>query len=226
MQPPLQARGVGVARASPPCWRSVFRITAIEIARFADPFGDHPPYSFTHLEIVQPGPAGTNVLYGKGLIVKVKAIGASAQGSFSHRVSARDIREQAVTVPMFDKGGVGFDQLLDNIRTETGRVRAHQGPRKRVQTGAHRRGADAAIEKGFRPHRTAGLHRPEGGGKVLTNSKRVQALEGSELRFRLQSNRPVARRHAGNYAPAISRRNALRCRKSADNEVDRLVHRC
>src|ERR1017187_7578077 len=33
----------------------VFRISAIEIARFADPFGNHPPYSFTLLEIVQPG---------------------------------------------------------------------------------------------------------------------------------------------------------------------------
>jgi len=26
--------------------------------------------------------------------------------------------EQAVTVPMFDKGRSGFDQLLDNVRTQ------------------------------------------------------------------------------------------------------------
>ena len=37
-----------------------FRIATVELARFADPFGDHPPYSFTHLEIVAPGPAGTS----------------------------------------------------------------------------------------------------------------------------------------------------------------------
>jgi len=46
---------------------AAFRITAAELARFADPFGDHPPYSFTHLQIVQPGPSGANVLYDKGV---------------------------------------------------------------------------------------------------------------------------------------------------------------
>ena len=54
---------------------AAFRISTVEMARFVDPFGDHPPYSFTHLEIVQPGPGGTNVLYEKGLVVHVRATG-------------------------------------------------------------------------------------------------------------------------------------------------------
>jgi hypothetical protein len=94
-----------------------FRVTAIEVARFVDPFGDHPPYSFTRLEIVEPGPQGTNVLYGKSFVVKVKTAGHQPREVFltSH---PPEKPEQAVTVAMFDKGSAGFDQLLDNIRTD------------------------------------------------------------------------------------------------------------
>ena len=42
---------------------ATYRISQVELARFFDPLGDHPPYSFTHLAITQPGPQGTNVLY-------------------------------------------------------------------------------------------------------------------------------------------------------------------
>jgi len=94
-----------------------FRVTAVEIARFADPFGDHPPYSFTRLEIVEPGPKGTNVLYGKGIIVRVKAAGHQPREVFL-TAHPPENPEQGMTVPMFDKGRSGFDQLLDNIRTE------------------------------------------------------------------------------------------------------------
>ena len=34
---------------------ALFDITRTEIPRFLDPFGDHPPYSFTRLEITDPG---------------------------------------------------------------------------------------------------------------------------------------------------------------------------
>ena len=35
-----------------------FDITRTEVPRFLDPFGDHPPYSFTRLEIADPGDDG------------------------------------------------------------------------------------------------------------------------------------------------------------------------
>jgi hypothetical protein len=93
-----------------------FRISPVEFARFTDPFGDHPPYSFTQLVIVSPGPAGTNVLYGKGLVVKVKSSGHRPKEVFL-TAQPPGHPEQAITLPMFDKGAVGFDQLLDNVRT-------------------------------------------------------------------------------------------------------------
>ncbi|HUC85572.1 MAG TPA: hypothetical protein VL970_10300, partial [Candidatus Acidoferrales bacterium] len=94
-----------------------FRIAAVEVARFADPFGDHPPYSFTRLQIVQPGPSGTNVLYDRGLVVRVKATGHQPREVYL-TAFAPGHREQAVTLPMFDKGGAGYDQLIDKIHNE------------------------------------------------------------------------------------------------------------
>ena len=42
-----------------------YQISFTEILRFADPLGDHPPYSFTRLAIVEPGDAGMRVVYNK-----------------------------------------------------------------------------------------------------------------------------------------------------------------
>jgi hypothetical protein len=94
-----------------------FRISGVEVARFVDPYGDHPPYSFTRLEIVEPGPKGTNVLYGKGIVVKVRSAGHQPKEVFL-TAHPPDHPEQATTVAMFDKGSARFDQLLDNVRTE------------------------------------------------------------------------------------------------------------
>jgi len=51
------------------------RVSVVEMARFTDPFGDHPPYSFTQLAILDPGADGTNVIYGRSFLVRVKATG-------------------------------------------------------------------------------------------------------------------------------------------------------
>ena len=67
--------------------------------------------------LCQPGPAGTNVLYGKGLVVKVKAAGHRPKEVFLTALPPGH-PEQAITLPMFDKGGAGYDQLLDNVRTD------------------------------------------------------------------------------------------------------------
>jgi len=115
----------------------VFRISAIEIARFADPFGDHPAYSFTHLAITDPGVSGTNVLYDKGLVLHVKATGHQPREVFLTTFPLGH-REQAVTVPMFEKNGGGYDQLLDNVRAETlafAHTKDHSSESKQVSIG-------------------------------------------------------------------------------------------
>jgi molybdopterin converting factor small subunit len=166
-----------------------FRITATEVARFADPFGDHPPYSFTHLEIVQPGPTGTNVLYGRGLIVKATARGHRAKDVFLTTFPAAH-PEQGVTVPMFANGSAGFQQQLDNIRAERiayVHTQDHVSESKQVRVGVV---LTPQLEKMFvriaAPAYT-GLQPQE----KIYESKGVQALAGSEVKFRLVSNRPL-----------------------------------
>jgi hypothetical protein len=195
---------------------AAFRISAIEVARFADPFGDHPPYSFTHLEIVQPGPAGTNVIYGSGLIVKVKALGHQPKEVFLTAFPPGH-PEQAVTLPMFDKGNVGFDQLVDNVRTELlvfAHTRDHVSESKQVHIGVVLTPQLSRTFVRIAPPAYTGIQ-PE---EKPYEFKGVQALEGSEVRFRLQSNRPLREGlleiTAGDQPP-----QNIVLKKSADNEV-------
>jgi ElaB/YqjD/DUF883 family membrane-anchored ribosome-binding protein len=193
-----------------------FRITLTEAARFADPFGDHPPYSFTHLEIVQPSPAGTNVLYGKGLIVKVKALGHQPKEIFLSSFPPGH-PEKAVTVPMFDEGGTGYNQLLDNVRTGLvvmAHTKDHESESKQVRIGVV---LTPQLERTFvrlAPPAYTGLKPAE----KLYDFKGVQALEGSEVKFRLQSNRPLREGWleitAGDQPP-----QRLALKPSAENEV-------
>ncbi len=166
-----------------------FRITVVEAARFVDPYGDHPPYSFTRLEITEPGRAGTNVLYGKGLIIKVKAAGHQPREVFL-TTSPPGHPEQATTLAMFDKGRGGFEQLAGNIRSElvvVAHTRDWTSRSKQVRLGVV---LTPQLERAFvqiTPPAYTGLKAEE---KPYA-FKGVQALEGSEVRFRLQSNRPL-----------------------------------
>ena len=76
--------------------------------------GDHPPYSFTRLEMVQPGASGTNVLYDKGIVVKVKAFGHQPKEVFLTSFPAGH-PEKAVTLPMFDKVCVAHKSLCPGL---------------------------------------------------------------------------------------------------------------
>lgn len=193
-----------------------FRVTAVEVARFADPFGDHPPYSFTRLEIVQPGPEGTNVLYGKGIVIRAKAYGHQPKEVFL-TACPPDHPDQALTLPMFDKGKVGFDQLLDNIHGEL-LVFAHTKDQvsrsKQVHIGVV---LTPQLERSFvktTPPAYTGL-KPE---EKVYSFKGIQVLAGTEVRFRLQSNRPLREGllevTSGDLPP-----RRIKLEKSAENEV-------
>ena len=58
------------------------RVTVVEVPRFADPFGDHPPYSFTQIELVEPGPSGSNVIYGRASSSKRRPAGTCPRSFF------------------------------------------------------------------------------------------------------------------------------------------------
>lgn len=193
-----------------------FRVSATEIARFADPFGDHPPYSFTHLQIVQPGPAGTNVPYDKGLVIKVKAGGHQPKEVFLTAFPPGH-REQAVTLPMFDKSGASYDQLLDNIHDELlvfAHTRDHVSESRQVRVGVVLTPQLERSSVRIAPPAYTGI-KPEEKPYAF---KAMQALEGGEIKFRLQSNRPlregVLELTTGDQPP---QRIALK--KSGDKEV-------
>lgn len=193
-----------------------FRVTPIEIARFTDPFGDHPPYSFTRLEIVEPGATGTNVLYGRGFVVRVKSSGHLPKEVFLTAFPTNQ-PGQAVTQAMFDKGGGTFDQLVDDIRTGMV-VFAHTKDRASLSKQTR---IDVVLtpqlDRAFvqvTPPVYTGLKTEE----KPYSFKVMQTLAGSEVKFRLQSNRPL-REGLVEITTPDQPPQSLVLKPSAENEV-------
>ncbi|HEV7868609.1 MAG TPA: hypothetical protein VGO90_13065 [Chthoniobacteraceae bacterium] len=167
-----------------------FPITRTELPRFFDPFGDHPPYSFTRLEISDPGDDTTSVVYGEGLLISVKVRG-HRPGELFLTFFPADAPATKTTVPMFDKGERGFTQQIDSIKANLV-IFAHT--RNEHSRSKHRRVGvilTPKLEKAFvkiAPPAYTGLPADE---RPL-QFKSLKALAGSALTFRLQSNRPLS----------------------------------
>jgi hypothetical protein len=166
-----------------------YNITGIEILRFGDPFGDHPPYSFTRLEISEPSRDGTQVVYGQPLTISATASG-HRPGELFLTWHPAGVPAQALTLPMFDKGERGFSQQIGAIKSDIV-VFAHS--KNRHSMSRQRRISvvlTPKLEKAFvkiSPPAYTGLAPDE---KPL-QMKSLKALAGSRLEFRLQSNRPL-----------------------------------
>jgi hypothetical protein len=166
-----------------------YNISGIEIMRFADPMGDHPPYSFTQLAVVDPGNAGAKVVYNKNFVVKVKHFGHRPRELFL-TYHPPNHPEQAVTVPMFDKGNVGFHQEIAGIKTDL-ILFAHTKNQHSISK-QHRLNLilTPKLEKALvqiAPPPYTGIKAEE----KPFDFKNVKALSGSKMQFRLQSNRPL-----------------------------------
>ncbi|MDB6154209.1 MAG: hypothetical protein JWL90_2662 [Chthoniobacteraceae bacterium] len=166
-----------------------FEITNTEILRYGDPFGDHPPYSFTRLEISEPSRDGTQVVYGQSLTISAMASGHRPGELFLTWHPAGD-PAHGVTLPMFDKGERGFSQQIEGIKSDI-IVFAHT---KNHHSLSRQRRISVILtpklEKAFvrmTPPAYTGLAPDE---KPL-QMKSLKALAGSRLEFRLQSNRPL-----------------------------------
>lgn len=166
-----------------------FDLTRTEFFRFVDPFGDHPPFSFTRLEIADPGDDAARVVYGGSVLVTARASGHRPGELFltHHPVGQPD---EAITVPMFDKGEAGFSQRLENVRSELV-VTAHTKNRhsrsrqRRIGIVLTPKLEDARVT--VAPPAYTGLAPVE----QALQFKTLKALEGSTLTFRLRSNRPL-----------------------------------
>lgn len=168
---------------------ALFDITRTEIPRFLDPFGDHPPYSFTRLEISEPA-EGAQVVYGESALITAKASG-HRPGELFLNYHPVDQPQEVTTVPMFDKGEHGFTQQIENVRTEL-IVFAHT-KNQHALSRQRRIGVifTPRLEKAWvkiTPPAYTGLA-PE---ERQFHFKALKALQGSTIEFRLASNRPLA----------------------------------
>ncbi len=170
-----------------------FPITRAELPRFLDPFGDHPPYSFTQLEIVDPRDDTAAVVYGQNLLITAQARG-HRPGELFLTFFAPENPGARTTVPMFDKGGHGFSQQIEGVRTNL-MVFAHTkdehalSKQRRVSVILTPNLERAAVK--IAPPAYTGLATEERGLQF----KSLKALEGSVLTFRIASNRPLAQGH-------------------------------
>lgn len=171
----------------------LFDIVRVEVPRFLDPFGDHPPYSFTRLEVSDPATDGAQVIYNQGQLVTVKSSGHRPGELFLSYFPAGQPGD-ITTVPMFDKGQRGFTQQIENIRTDLV-LFAHTKNQHALSRQRHVSVIlTPRLEKAWvkiTPPAYTGLAPEE---KPLS-FKTLKALEGSTLEFRLESNRPMGSGH-------------------------------
>lgn len=166
-----------------------YRIAAIEVARFTDPCGDHPPYSVTRLEIVDPGPAGAQVVYGQSHLVKVSYAG-HRPGELYLTCFAPDRPDKPVTVPMFGTGDRNFEQQIERIQSDLVLIAHTKGhgsysPKRQLSVILTPKLDKAFVQ--IIPPAYTGLKAEE----QPYQFKNLRALLGSRLLFRLQSNRPL-----------------------------------
>ena len=171
----------------------LFDITRTEIPRFLDPFGDHPPYSFTRLEITSPATDGTQVVYNESLLVTAKSAGHRPGELYVSWFPAGH-PEQTVTLPMFDRGEHGFTQRVENVKSDL--VVFVHTKNRHAMSRQRRVGVvlTPKLEKAWvkiSPPPYTELPPTEKPFEFKT----VKALEGSAIEFRLDSNRPLASGH-------------------------------
>ena len=182
--------GIGVA-AFLALLATAFPITRVEVPRFLDPFGDHPPYSFTQLEIVDPRDDSAAVVYGEHIIVSAQAHG-HRPGELFLTFFAPENPAARTTVPMLDKGAHGFSQQIESVRTNlivfAHTRNGHSVSRQRRLTVILTPKLESASVR-IAPPAYTGLAPSE----HALQFKSLKALEGSALTFRLVSNRPLDR---------------------------------
>ncbi len=165
-------------------------LTRCELPRFLDPFGDHPPYSFTRITITEPAADGVTVIFGQNVLISAQTHG-HRPGDLFITFHPPGQPENAVTVPMFDKGAQGFAQQIENVKTDLVIV-AHSKNRhslstqRRVSVVLTPRLEKATLKVAWPGY--TGLPPEE---RAVPLGKSVKALAGSRIEFRLESNRPL-----------------------------------
>lgn len=156
--------------------------------RFLDPYGDHPPFSLTRLEILQPKD-GEKVLFGASRLIEVRATGHLPKELF---LTAKPTSGSAspITLPLAARGDGTFVARLENIR-EPLELTAHKAD---GSSRSLRRVLDVSLTPQLGnafvridPPPYTGLPARE----IPYRFTALQVLEGSRITFRVTSNRPL-----------------------------------
>lgn len=195
----------------------------LEWLRFLDPFGDHPPFSLTRLEILRPV-EGDRVRFGASALVEVRASGHRPRELFLTAMPV-DGDGAAILLPMIPRGDGSFAVRLDDLRQPL-ELTAHT-----ADWGArsHRRVLDVILTPEFGPARVR-LVPPAYTGQpprdLPFRFTALQALEGTQIEFFLQSNRPLgvgALIFETGEPPAVSMPLQPEVEGPADTAVARLI---
>jgi hypothetical protein len=183
---PLAFMAVLVLSYSAVAWR--------EVQRFLDPFGDHPPFSFTQLAIVSPEQDGAGIIYRRPVPVEAEFSGHRPDELFLLISNPAEPDKESV-VPMLPSGDDRFVQQIDEVTSDL-LVRAVTNDRRSVSKARrisvvltpqlekatlHVEPPAYTKQKGRQSELPLGTGAPPA----------VTALAGSTLTFSLASNRPL-----------------------------------
>lgn len=160
-----------------------------QLLRFLQPYGDHPPLSFTWLDISKPGDDTLQIVYGDDTRIEVRAKGHIPK-EIVLTATPLDGSAPPRKIPMTTRGDGLFVTLVENIEKPL-RVTAHTtNERSRSKHRNLNVQLDPRIENAWvtvSPPAYTGLPSHEAPFRFTG----LQALAGSTLSFRLQSNRPL-----------------------------------
>ena len=163
--------------------------TKTELLRYFDPFGNHPPFSFTQLTITQPNEQIAEVTYGESIVIEAGFSGHRPDEVTLIAVDPLDPKGVEQKLPMYSRGEKAFVQEIQNVRTNlhysvrAGRSRSAIGEIKVILTPQFE---SAAVR--VKPPAYTKLPAVDKGYAY----KGLRALEGSEITFTIGSNRPLA----------------------------------
>lgn len=189
-------------------------VVQLELKRFFDPYGEHPPFSLTQLSIVSPS-AAEKIVYGQDLMVKAESFGQRLDELYVtyYPVGQQD---KAVTLAMYKKGDTNFVQKVENIRQEL-MLQVHSQDRRSLsQERLVKLIYTPNLEKAevtIRPPAYTGLKEKSREYKWSN----LTVLKGSEVEYKLTSNRPlqsgVIKSHSQDLQPDLD------LKKLGENEV-------
>ncbi len=165
-----------------------------QIQRFIDPFGDHPPFSFTQFTILTPARDGEAIIYRKPLTIEVEFSGHRPDEVFL-LVKNPALPDQELVLPMLPEGKDRFVQQIDEVTTNLS-VRAATADRRSlsqareisvVLTPQLQQSTLRVEPPAYTKQKPRQSELPLGKGAVPA----ISALTGSQLTFTLTSNRPL-----------------------------------